>query len=217
MPTTPHYPNTCAMIADGTMFDLADPHFPGWRPIAQGLARQERFAGALEKRWSHADHAMLMADLADPGCTDAQLRLTALLYDAPKFIVGELTRPAFIVGELPALKDPDQYISQGTRAIMELEGKLFGVMRRAAGLEGRETSNRIVAISIAKKQGLFLEIEQLAPDGPAKDAMRWPDDLPRPHPAPRLQPRSWDMSADMWEAAVINTISEITAARMTAA
>ena len=116
-----------------------------------------------------------------------------------------------------AFNFPDQHISQGTRAIMELEGKLHTVMRRASGLEGRETTNRMAAISIASKQALFLEIEQLGPDGPAKDAMRWPDDLPRPQPAPRLQSRSWDLSADMWETAVINTISEITAAQLSAA
>ena len=92
------------MIAGGREVDLLDlkPHVFEIGTIAASLSLQNRFNGHTTLRgqpvpYSVAAHSVLVCMLVDHETRDPGLALTALLHDAHKVIVGDISRPVIEV------------------------------------------------------------------------------------------------------------------------
>jgi len=74
----------------GIFFDPFNPRVEDVRieDIAHALTMQCRFSGHVRKRWSVAQHSLMVSDLCPPG-----LRLEGLLHDAAEAYVIDLPRP----------------------------------------------------------------------------------------------------------------------------
>jgi hypothetical protein len=86
-------------MLSGRRLDLLDPSplDVEIEDIAHGLSRVARWNGQTSGEWSFnvAQHSLLVEDLVgrfQPG-TPRQLRLAALLHDAPEYVIGDLITP----------------------------------------------------------------------------------------------------------------------------
>ena len=86
-------------MLSGRRLDLLDPTplDVEVEDIAHGLAFVARWNGQTRGDWPYsvAEHSLLVVDIlerADPGAT-ARDRLTALLHDAPEYVIGDMISP----------------------------------------------------------------------------------------------------------------------------
>jgi hypothetical protein len=82
---------TAIQTFTGIFFDPFDPRPEDIRivDIAHALSLQCRFSGHVRKRWSVAQHSLMVADL----CQGKRLKLAALLHDASEAYLVDLPRP----------------------------------------------------------------------------------------------------------------------------
>jgi len=99
MTDTAHPPRAWQRMLSGRRLDLLapDPADIDIEDIAHGLARVARWNGQTvgDYAFSVAQHSCIVADIAEALSPDAsrQAHLTALLHDAPEYVIGDLISP----------------------------------------------------------------------------------------------------------------------------
>jgi 5'-deoxynucleotidase YfbR-like HD superfamily hydrolase len=96
MPRTP--PRAWQRMLSGRRLDLLDPSPLDIEidDIAHGLARVARWNGQTSGDWAYsvAEHSLLVEEiLGRMGPASAAERLTALLHDAPEYVIGDMISP----------------------------------------------------------------------------------------------------------------------------
>ncbi len=121
-------------VADGRTVDLLDlqPEDIAAVPLADALAKLNRFSGRSPEPWSVAAHSVLVERLCPP-----ELGPWALLHDAHEAILGDMTTPAveFIAhaGRIPQLGE----------AIATVKGRIDRIIGAAWSVPVRSVSREI--------------------------------------------------------------------------
>ncbi len=140
-------------MLSGRRLDLLDPSplDVEIEDIAHGLSRVARWNGQTSGAWSFsvAQHCLLVEDLVGRLKTGAprQLRLAALLHDAPEYVIGDLITPFKAAVGLD---------------YKELEERLLRAIHLRFGLPAVPTSAAWKLIKRADSAAAYLEATQLA-------------------------------------------------------
>jgi hypothetical protein len=147
-------PRVWQRMLSGRRLDLADPSPLDIEieDIAHGLARVARWNGQTtgEHAFSVAEHSLLVVDLLDAlsgGKASAELRLAALLHDAPEYVIGDMISP------FKAL------LGDGYRAV---EARLAAAIHLRHQLPAELPRDMHKLIKQADSVSAFLEASQLA-------------------------------------------------------
>jgi hypothetical protein len=143
------------LTASGVAFSLSRPHVPDINlgDVAYHLAGINRFCGAAKRRYSVAEHSLLVAEICerDLGMTDPVGLLAALMHDAHEAYMGDInTMVKLLLGE----------------QLQVLEWSLELAVQQRYGLR---TASRAYhdAIKRADRMALATEKRDLMPPSPA--------------------------------------------------
>ena len=180
---TPH-----VQTHSGLMVPLHDP--APWHirlgDIAHALAHIPRFNGHTTRRWSVADHSLLVLDLMPPDSPPDAL-LAALLHDAHEAYLGDITSPVAAA-------------IRGTRDACPIDG-LKRVCDVAIIAAFALPANAFLNPAIKHADTVALAVERAALM--AESDTPWPNLAPLPDPAPFLPTRTHaDARDDFTEAAM---------------
>ncbi len=168
----PAPPRAWQRMLSGRRLDLLDPSplDVELADIAHGLARVARWNGQTkgEHIFSVAQHSVLVEAIAGhvaPELT-AQMRLIALLHDAPEYVIGDIISPfKAAVGE----------------SYKTVEERLQGAIHLRFGLPARTPAPLKATIKRADRIAAFLEATTLAGFG-REEALKY---FGKPEPLPR--------------------------------
>ncbi|MFN8831665.1 MAG: YfbR-like 5'-deoxynucleotidase [Labrys sp. (in: a-proteobacteria)] len=151
-------------MLSGRRLDLLDPSplDVEIEDIAHGLARVARWNGQTRGAsiFSVAQHSLLVADLVDaldPAAT-TEVRLMALLHDAPEYVIGDMISPfKAVIGE--------SYKAVETRLLAAIHRR-FGLppeqppavrrlIKRADGIAAYLEATRLAGFSLAEAERTF--------------------------------------------------------------
>lgn len=206
MPYPTHRDALHAHIAtsEGRYINLLAPQPDGIHlmDIAQGLARESRFAGQTIRTLSVAEHSLLATEIAerDLGVRDPCVLLLVLLHDAPEAYLGDDTSP-----KLQAIET----LQPGAAAALELlHAQLTHAIHRKYRLTTAAASDGGV-VRRADLMALATERRDLMPEQQA----RWAS-LDGIQPAAWINLREQDqMTAEDWQRAFVDRVQDLLYAR----
>ncbi len=167
-------PRAWQRMLSGRRLDLLDPSPLDIElsDIAHGLARVARWNGQTIGRYafSVAQHSIVVEQifiLQNPGA-GAQDRLTALLHDAPEYVIGDMISPfkAIVGGDYKSVEDRLQqaiHLRFGLPAGSNVS--LKKAIKRADRVAAYYEANRLAGFSEAEAVKFFGRPRDIAPDG----------------------------------------------------
>ena len=160
--------------------------------MAHHLAQLNRYAGALELPFSVAQHSVLTCEIFRLKTPDLPA-IYALLHDAPRYLWGDMTRPAqaALERELPDFGAVFQDLRQRT----------MGAIQDRFGL-GRPTTEILAAVEIANDIALATEWRSFMPSANGLCPVvvgAWRGIAPKPLP--------WTDAADLFKATLYRELA----------
>ncbi|MFD2204220.1 YfbR-like 5'-deoxynucleotidase [Kiloniella antarctica] len=152
-PKTTPSPRAWQRMLSGRRLDLLDPSPLDIEidDIALGLSREVRWNGQSIGEWGYtiAEHSLLVEEIVGLLKPDVktEIRLAALLHDAPEYVIGDLITPfKYAIG--PGYKD--------------LENRLMAAIHLRFGLPANLSDSVNKLIKRADRMAAYLEATQLA-------------------------------------------------------